>query len=446
MFTIDKQTLSDLNAISWDTSSLLSFFDHTITVGGRDILYDYFLHPLNDREQIQGRQEAIAYLAEVDIDKLFDKYMMDDLERYLSLPKELHSQSQFTHYLDKLSTNFWSLTYERERLLIKRSISEIAQIIVNFFTLFQNARCSGKPIGLLKTLSDSFLELSKDFDIEELKEVSLDKNGLSTVIKYDYIFRNIKKSDIRECFVMWYTVDALRSVSKSVLKKPVVFAQFVNEEEAVLDIKGFYNLALENPIKNDVKVEKHKNIWFLTGANMTGKSTLLKSIGACIYLAHLGFPVPADSMQIALFHGLITTINLGDDLASGYSHFFSEVQRLKVTAKMLNEKEKMVIMLDEIFKGTNYQDAYEATLKLMDSIARIEDAVFFISSHIAELATELKKNERVVFKFLTTQMDDNKGVVFNYRLASGVADKKLGMWFLEREKVFDTFKQIKSTK
>lgn len=446
MFTIDKQTLSDLNAVSWNASSLLDFFDNTITVGGRDVLYDYFLHPLNDEGQIQHRQEAIAYLANLNIDKLFDKYMMDDLERYLNLPQELHSQSQFSHYLDKLSTNFWSLTYERERLLIKQSIREIAQIMVNLFTFFEDARCSGKPIGLLKTLSESFIELSKDFDVKELKEVSLGRNGLQTIIKYDYIFRNVKKSDIRKCFAMWYTMDALRSVSKSFSKKLLAFAQFVKEGEALLNIKGFYNLALENPVKNDVEIERHRNIWFLTGANMTGKSTLLKSVGACIYLAHLGFPVPADSMQITLFHGLMTTINLGDDLAAGHSHFFSEVHRLKMTAKMLLEKGKMVIILDELFKGTNYQDAYEATLKLMDSIAGIEDAIFFISSHIAELADELKKNEQVVFKFLTTQMDDDKGVTFNYRLASGVADKKLGMWFLDREKVFDTFKQVKSAK
>ena len=253
MFTIDKQTLSDLNAVSWNASSLLNFFDNTITVGGRDVLYDYFLHPLNDQEQIQHRQEAIAYLAKINIDKLLDKYMMDDLERYLNLPQELHSQSQFSHYLDKLSTNFWSLNYEKEQLLIKQSIGEIAQILVNIFTLFEDARCSGKPIGLLKALSDSFRELSKDFDVEELKEVSLGKNRLHTVIKYDYIFRNIKKSNIRECFVIWYTVDALRSVSKSFSKKLLVFPKFVTKGEGLSKLSRVSNFS---KVRNFGKVTK----------------------------------------------------------------------------------------------------------------------------------------------------------------------------------------------
>jgi len=121
--------------------------------------------------------------------------------------------------------------------LIKQSIGEIAQILVNIFTLFEDARCSGKPIGLLKALSDSFRELSKDFDVEELKEVSLGKNRLHTVIKYDYIFRNIKKSNIRECFVIWYTVDALRSVSKS-FSKNTSFSKVCNKRRRFKQVKS----------------------------------------------------------------------------------------------------------------------------------------------------------------------------------------------------------------
>ncbi|MGJ1497304.1 hypothetical protein ACR79R_08290 [Sphingobacterium spiritivorum] len=68
MFRIDKQTLSDLNALDWNSRSLLRFFNHTLTVGGSDILYSYFLHPLDNVEEIRQRQEAITQLADWDID------------------------------------------------------------------------------------------------------------------------------------------------------------------------------------------------------------------------------------------------------------------------------------------------------------------------------------------------------------------------------------------
>ncbi|WP_313263700.1 hypothetical protein [Sphingobacterium sp.] len=67
------------------------------------------------------------------------------------------------------------------------------------------------------------------------------------------------------------------------------------------------------------------NLWCLTGANMTGKSTLLKTIGSCVYLAHLGSPVPADAMKTVHFDGIMVTINLGDNLSTGASHLFNEV-------------------------------------------------------------------------------------------------------------------------
>lgn len=112
-------------------------------------------------------------------------------------------------------------------------------------------------------------------------------------------------------------------MAKSFDKTNMSFPDFSTDQSQniLLQIKDLYNLALENPVKNNITVENCRNIWFLTGANMTGKSTLLKSMGASIYLAHMGFPVPAKSMQIQLFRGLMTTINLGDNLASGYSHF-----------------------------------------------------------------------------------------------------------------------------
>lgn len=448
MWTIDKQTLSDINAIGWNTSSLFDFFDQTLTLGGRDVLYDFFLHPLNDEKHIQDRQEAITYLAAIQIEGFFDKYMMDDLERYIKLPDELYSSDQFSYYVDKISRNFWSLTYEKERLLIRQSIAEIAQIILHLSAIFAEALGSVRPIGLLRALSETFAERTQGLDMERLQQVSKGKNTLNTVIEYDYRFRNERKNDILEILSIWYTLDALRAVSGSLGEKDLTFARFVKEGETktLLKIEGLYNLALENPVKNDVEINIYQNIWFLTGANMTGKSTLLKSIGACVYLAHLGFPVPACSMETTLFHGLMTTINLGDNLVAGFSHFFNEVHRLKTIGETLCKHGKMVVILDELFKGTNYQDAYEATLVLVESITGIQDSVFLISSHIAELNTQLQNNEQVAFRFLRTEMHEEKGIAFTYRLVPGVADEKLGMWFLNRENVFGTFSRAKSHK
>ncbi|MEH3114876.1 MutS-related protein [Pedobacter terrae] len=68
---------------------------------------------------------------------------------------------------------------------------------------------------------------------------------------------------------------------------------------------------------------------------MAGKSTFLKSVGISIYLAHLGFPVPAANMETGIWQGLISTINLPDNLNQGYSHFYNEVLRVKQVAEKI---------------------------------------------------------------------------------------------------------------
>lgn len=446
MFRIDKQTLSDLNALDWNSRSLLRFFNHTLTIGGNDVLYGYFLYPLDDVEEIRQRQEAIAHLAGCNIDSFFDKYMMIDLERYLSLPGELHSDSPLPYYLEKISTNFMSKSYKKERILIKRSVAEIAMIILNLRAWLEEVLECENPVGILRTYSDTLKDLSVDLSVDELQTLSDGKSSIHLIIKYDYLFRNLKRSEVKEIFTIYYSIDALRSVAKSFDKVNMSFPHFLTDQSGsmLLRISGLYNLALDSPVKNNIEIENCKNIWFLTGANMTGKSTLLKSMGSSIYLAHMGFPVPAKSMQIHLFRGLMTTINLGDNLASGYSHFFNEVYRVKRIAESIRDEGKMIVMFDELFKGTNYEDSYEATKKLIESISKLKGSIFIISSHITELEEELNNNERVAFKYLKTTMEDDEDVSFTYQLAEGIDRTKLGMWFLEREDVFKTFEKIKS--
>ena len=76
---------------------------------------------------------------------------------------------------------------------------------------------------------------------------------------------------------------------------------------------------IDQPVPNDVAFDHNKNICFVTGANMAGKSTFLKSVGICTFLSQIGFPVPAAYMETSVFKGLITTINLGDNINQGNS-------------------------------------------------------------------------------------------------------------------------------
>jgi len=99
---------------------------------------------------------------------------------------------------------------------------------------------------------------------------------------------------------------------------------------------------------------------------MAGKSTFIKAVGTAVFLAHLGMGVPAKEMQLSLFDGILSNINVVDNIAKGESYFFNEVQRIKNTIIKINNKNKWLVLIDELFKGTNVQDAMKCSSTVIE--------------------------------------------------------------------------------
>lgn len=445
MSIVDKQTLADLNVTNKRYKDMVDFFDCTVTLGGRDMLYSYFLEPLSSKCEIESRQHLILFMQKVDISDLLDKYMMQDLEQYLALPQEPYSPSRASYYLEMLSTNFLSLDFKRHEILVKRSIHEIAKIIDGLAIFLASARSKDHTLSILEEYCMHLDCVLEDIDRDEFIQLLNNRFSKELMIKYDYLFRNIKRNVIREVFHVLYHLDALLSVAKCIKGKDLVFPE-IDEQIAgpdMISIRGAYNLFIEGAIKNDVEIKRETNLWYLTGANMTGKSTLLKTIGSCVYLAHLGFPVPADAMKTVLFDGIMATINLGDNLSTGASHFFNEVLRVKHLAKLLASGKHMFVLMDELFKGTNHRDASQATLELVNGLKDYRHSVFLLSSHITEICPILQKG-RTALKHLEAQLDEQRGIIFTFQLLDGTAEEKLGMWLLRKERVFEILRKGKS--
>jgi DNA mismatch repair protein MutS len=166
---------------------------------------------------------------------------------------------------------------------------------------------------------------------------------------------------------------------------------------------------------------------------MAGKSTLMKAFGICVYLAHMGFPVPASHMLFSVKDGLYTSINVPDNLASGYSHFYAEVLRVKQVAADIAAGRNLVVVFDELFKGTNVKDAYDATLSLTEAFAEHWDSFFVVSTHITEAGEALRARcSNFVFAYLPTLMHGSKPH-YTYRLAAGISQDRQGMIIIENE-------------
>lgn len=176
---------------------------------------------------------------------------------------------------------------------------------------------------------------------------------------------------------------------------------------------------------------------------MAGKSSLLKAIAITAYLAHVGFPVSASTCRISVLAGICTTINLSDSLNLGYSHFYAEVARIKFIAEKLKDHNNMLVIFDELFRGTNIKDAYDGSLAIITAFSKIKTCFFGISTHIIEIAEYINniKLEGIQFQQLEIIVENNS-LQYTYQLKEGISDKRIGMQIIEKEGILDIINSI----
>lgn len=433
-FTIDHQTFRDLNVLTDDQHSVFSLFKHTRTLGGRERLKQMMQNPSNDVNALIHRRDSIAYFSSRKLEFEIRNEELDLIEFYLKFDKRKSKSNlidSVADYLTKNSSNDYYIIKTGLKYLIKLS---------KYLTKFINANLT---VDTPAYLVIAFEQIRKIIDEGPLaKAIKLDEHKLKfyQVNKLDSLFRGQEKERMHALLHYVYELDIFENLALLKAKHNFSFPVYDESEQLSVSLLGLFHPAIANPVHNDVMISKDQNIVFLSGSNMAGKSSLLKSIGLAIYLAHLGFPVPAKSMNTTVFNGLISTINLPDDINGGLSHYYSEVRRVKDVATRLTEQNKMFVIFDELFRGTNVIDAFDASLLIISELSAIKDSVFFVSTHIVELADELQKIENISFSYMETFLENDQPV-FTYKLAKGISKERLGMFIVLNEGIVEIIKR-----
>jgi len=430
-FDIDKQTLTDLNIFEVHglNKSIFSLFNFTFTIKGSDKLSEIFRTPSTDIQIITERQDLIRYLSNYSDDLNFDHTNIDFIESYLV-------QNSKTKFYSKISALTKSINYffspNQAYYVKEKGIGEIISLLKKLNEVFAALDQDIKPV-LVKEFNEIVGVLFKQKLIKAIVERDEKKINLFELEALDFMFRGTELRTIKRFLDLVYQIDAYYAVVMAARKYNLTLPN-VNAKECHLRINGVFHPFLNHPVANDIEFEIGKNVCFLTGSNMAGKSTFLKSVGVSVYLAHLGLPVPAAYMETGIWQGLASTINLPDNLNEGFSHFYNEVLRVKHVAEKIKVSKNIFVIFDELFRGTNVKDAFDGSLSVIKSFSAIKDCYFMISTHIIEVAEILKENESIMFKYLSTKMEHNKPT-FTYNLMNGITDERIGMWIIENEKI-----------
>ena len=436
IFEIDKQTINDLELFetSKGKKSVISYFSYTKSIGGKELLRKMFSNPLTDINLIEERIEFIKYFQNKPTTLEFDKEGLDMIEYYLTRQIDTSTFSILQSYLKAIKNAFIP---SNEYYILQRGVK---YLIVSLFQLYVYASKiddSDRTPTCIKHLKESIIETIDNTSLKAVLEIKERQKFLPhEYARLNLIFRRNEFRHIRRLIDITYEIDVYNSLAFAAQKHGFSLPAFENGSNC-LEIKSLFHPFLENPVKNDFSLISAKRVCFITGPNMAGKSTFLKALSISIYLAHLGFPVPASDFRTSLFNGLLTTVNLPDNIGNGYSHYYNEVLRIKHVANKLNELSNLFIVFDELFRGTNIKDAYEASLAVINEFSKLNNSVFAISTHIIEVADKLKEIPSIFFKYFEANLIDETPH-YNYLLKDGITNERIGMYILKKEKVLET--------
>lgn len=438
-FITDKQTLDDLNITGkFSKQSLFSLFNSTETRGGEKLLDKMFHQPLSDPAAINSRSQVFQYFHGRKLSFPFNKLVFQEAEAYLGggtgssflmvagellRKKVLHiavKDEQYGHLESGLLATI-----------------NVLNTLRNF--LQKQGDGNGYPLtGQFETVRSAF----NGPRMKWLQEMQNDQQlTLLRLARYDHLIRHVLREEMDNIFDLIYHLDVYIAVSDVARARNFSYAKALPKEANIFQTTGLSHPALEKAVANPLGLHEDQNVLFLTGANMAGKSTFMKSLGIAVYLAHMGFPVAARDMLFSVRDGLYTSINVPDNLNLGYSHFYAEVLRVKKVAEEVAKGNDLVVIFDELFKGTNVKDAYDATLAVTKEFSTYRNSFFVISTHIIEVGDSLKEDcDNLQFSYLPTIMEGSVPR-YPYTLTTGITNDRHGMVIIENEKILEMIEE-----
>ncbi len=436
---IDEQTINDLSI--FDKGGKPSVFDvyhKTLTQGGSNKLKELFRHPFSDEQIINQRSELYKFFSINEYAFPVDSQTIGSMTYYLAnddVRSQLQTsgQSMSQRFKDIIggdsSQVFVNDGVQSGLRLFYKLVEYIRQLESNVkgsayepaFTHLSEIVCAPEFAEIRQSASSKL----------EVKLSAIKLAGLDKLMRFD------ERERMLELLDLLYDLDICIAVGQIARKRGFHFAKAMPVDSGILNYKQVYHPHIEGAVANDLYLNNEHNILFLTGANMAGKSTLMKSIAVALYLAHMGFPVAAEKFEFAVRDGIFTSINLSDNLSIGASHYYAEVLRVKEVATELSYGKQLFVIFDELFRGTNVKDAHDATISLTKAFCNKRGSQFIISTHIIEAGEVLQKQPlSVKYQFLPTEMKGNTPV-YTRILRDGITADRQGMIIIQNEGILD---------
>ncbi|HFC01287.1 MAG TPA: hypothetical protein ENJ53_10825 [Phaeodactylibacter sp.] len=232
------------------------------------------------------------------------------------------------------------------------------------------------------------------------------------------------KMTARETLPKWFEalaeLEALSSLSTVFYNNPNwIFPNIHNEDLLDAKVLGHPLIPLNTRITNDISIPTKGHIKLLTGSNMAGKSTLLRTVGLNIVLAMIGSPVCAEHFSLPQLK-VYTSMRTQDALHENTSSFYAELKRLKFIIDAVENGDNIFFLLDEILKGTNSKDRHSGSKALIEQLIHHKGSGI-VATHDLELGSMAASANGAIENICMEVEVENGQLVFDYKIKKGVS-------------------------
>lgn len=458
-YTLGDDTWNDL-----DMDEIFKVVNRTVTPIGAQCLYDLLRKPLLTQKELDSREKIITTFAENDslrekiqiiltsLSKPFTKYLVFSL--WTPLPPK--PKYVFIFYclsalavwllifafagLLHISIPFFLLAINSGIVFLNRN--KLRQFLASFQYLAVLINVAGKIHDLIKS---DFPEVCEDinknlkpvrsvahniytlqFNEDDAIAVYINNYFLSQLTGFYSALNKIKisLSALQKLFETIGYLDAMISVASYRKQFPNFTTPLFGNNSNHFNVKEIFHPLLVDPISNDFRFEA-KNI-LITGSNMSGKTTFLKTIGLNSILAQT-FNMCTAKKYEAPFLKIISSIERADDLMSGKSYYMAEVESILRIVNASRTNNINLFIIDEIFRGTNSVERTAASIEVLKYLTNGKDFTI-LATHDLQL-TEILKENYLNYHFQEQMTGD--GLHFDYKLHKGNATSKNAIALLE---------------
>lgn len=203
----------------------------------------------------------------------------------------------------------------------------------------------------------------------------------------------------------------------------------IRDERSIFKAENLgHPLLGEGMVRNNVAFGEKESVLLITGSNMSGKSTLMRTCGISLVMAYAGAPVCADRMECSIMR-LYTCMRIGDNLEKNISSFYAELLRIKNIVQASKEPGQVFFLLDEIFKGTNSSDRHTGAKQVILQLIK-NGAMGMVSTHDLELGELEKDTKGRIKNYHFEEQYRNGEISFDYKLREGVSTTRNALYLI----------------